>query len=83
MRANEMTPEQQEAAVARAQNADAILADFERQHGFELPGPWRGCIEVLLLGGLGDPELHRIFDAYAQVEHEAGRMEARKPSYEW
>jgi len=78
MRANELTDEQKNQAVERAGRASSILADFQQQHGFELPKPWQECVEVLLLGGLGDPELHRIFNTYARVEFEAGRM-AEKP----
>lgn len=82
MRANELTPEQKTKAVERAENAAAILADFQQQHGFELPKPWRECVEALLLGGLGDPELHRIFNAHACTEFEAGRMKERPVDFD-
>lgn len=72
-----MTAEQQELAVTRHRQAAEIITDLERQHGFELPDAWHVCLGTLLLGGIGDPELHQIFDAYARVEHEAGRMEAK------
>ena len=78
MRKNELTTEQKTKATQRAENAQAILADFEQQHGFELPAPWHECIKELLHGGLGDPELHLIFKTYARVEHAAGCM-AEKP----
>lgn len=73
MRANEMTPEQREAASDRYEQAEKLISDYETQHGFTLPKPWRDLIPSLLLRGLGDPELHNIFDAIAQVEFEAGR----------
>jgi len=74
MRANEMTKVQMDAAANRTQKADAILADYQEQYGFELPVPWQKAIGRLLLGGLSDPELHLIFQTYHQVEGEAGRM---------
>lgn len=84
MRANEMTKVQMDAGVKRTNKADEILADFQQQWGFELPEPWRVCVRKLLLGGLGDPELHEIFTAYAQTEYQEGRMEERTVDYvEW
>nr|BBJ05172.1 hypothetical protein YBY_30210 [Marinobacter nauticus] len=75
MRANEMTDEQKTAAVERAERYKEILADYQQQYGFELPEPWQICVQRLLLGGLGDPELHLMFETYREVEGKAGRME--------
>ena len=82
MRANEMTPEQRAAALARHERADEIIADYEKQHEYELPAPWRTAVGSLLLQGLGDPELHLIFDTLQQVEYEAGRL-AERPVKPW
>lgn len=79
MRIEEMTTEQKERALARHARAADIIADYERQHSFELPQPWREAIESLLLRGLGDPELHLIFETVMRVEYEAGRLAARPP----
>ena len=67
--------------VRRSQQADSIIADFEAQHRFTLPEPWRATISVLLLGGLIDPHLHRIFDTLKQVEYEAGRLDEDPSDY--
>lgn len=77
MRLNEMTSEQRNVALMRYDQAEVILVDYETQHQFQLPLPWRELIPHLLLGGLGDPELHQIFQAVAQVEHAAGRLPER------
>jgi hypothetical protein len=74
MRADEMTAEQREAALKRYERAEEIITDYEQQHDFKLPEPWKSLIPRLLLQGLGDPELHLIFDAIAQVEFQAGRI---------
>lgn len=77
MRANEMTAEQKQRALSRAERADSILADYHRQYEFELPAPWQEAVRKLLLTGLSDPGLHTIFEAYARTEFEAGRMEEK------
>lgn len=82
MRTNEMTTEQRTRALARRERAAEIIADYERQHAFELPAPWQETVPRLLLQGLGDPELHLIFETLMQVEYEAGRLEAR-PAVSW
>lgn len=79
MRANELTESQTAAAMARYEQADDILTDYETQHGFKLPQPWRVTIPRLLLQGLGEPELHLIFDTIGEVEFAAGRL-AEKPA---
>jgi hypothetical protein len=79
MRSNEMTEEQHTRALLRYEHAEEILADYEAQHRFTLPKPWRDLVPRLLLQGLGDPELHAIFDAAAQVEFESGRL-AEQPA---
>lgn len=71
----------QETALARYHKADAIIADFESQHSYTLPIPWRETITVLLLHGLSDPQLHRIFDTILRVEYEAGRIDDRPNDY--
>lgn len=77
MRADEMTEDQKEKALIRCNRADAIIADYESQYGFELPQPWRDALPRLLLQGLGDPELHLIVCTIARVEFAAGRLEER------
>ncbi|MFA6700963.1 MAG: hypothetical protein WCS28_12445 [Thiomicrospira sp.] len=67
--------------VKRSQEADGIISDFEAQHSFTLPEPWRATIAVLLLGGLIDPHLHRIFETLKQVEYEAGRLAEEPADY--
>jgi hypothetical protein len=81
MRANEMTETQRTAALARYERAEAIIADYESQHRYTLPTPWRETITVLLLNGLGDTELHRIFETILHVEFEAGRLDDRPTDY--
>lgn len=61
-------------SIARSRRAADIIADYEAQHDFKLPEPWKATVEKLLLNGLTDPELHRIFDTLVQVEVEAGRL---------
>lgn len=81
MRANEMTDVQRAAALARHGRAEEIMADYERQHDFKLPPPWRDAVSKLLLSGLGDPELHLIFSALMQVEYQAGRLAERPADF--
>ena len=64
--------------IARNKRAAAIIADYEGQHDFKLPEPWKATVERLLLNGLTNAELHSIFDTLVRVEVEAGRLE-RKP----
>lgn len=82
MRANEMTPEQREKALVRYEQANEIIADYEKQHKYELPAPWKKALGSLLLQGLGDPELHLIFDTLQEVEYNAGRL-AERPMKPW
>lgn len=82
MRTNEMTAEQSAKALVRHERASEIIADFEKQHEYELPAPWKATVGTLLLRGLGDPELHLIFDTLQQVEYEAGRL-AERPVKPW
>lgn len=77
MRANEMTDVQRAAALERHGRAEEIISDYERQHDFKLPPPWQVAVTKLLLSGLGDPELHLIFDTLMQVEFDAGRLADR------
>ncbi len=63
--------------IARGNRAAVIIADYESQHGFKLPEPWKATVEKLLLNGLTDAELHQIFDTLVQVEVEAGRLERK------
>ncbi len=76
-----MTKEQRAKALDRWEQVDRIIADYEGQHEFKLPQPWRDAIPSLLLQGLGEPELHLIFDTIAQVEFAAGRLAERPTDY--
>lgn len=79
MRMDEMTTEQKARALTRYERAADIIAGYERQHSFELPQPWREAVSSMLMRGLGDPELHLIFETVMRVEYEAGRLAARPP----
>lgn len=84
MRANEMNDIQRGAALMRYGRAEEIISDYEHQHDFKLPLPWRVAVSKLLLNGLGDPELHLIFSTLMQVEFDAGRLAARPTDFsEW
>ena len=74
MRIDEMTSEQRTRALVRHERAAEIIADHERQHGRKLPAPWVEAVSTLLLQGLGDPELHLIFETIGRVEHDAGLL---------
>lgn len=63
--------------TARRDRAAMIIADYEAQHEFKLPEPWKATVEKLLFNGLTDAELHQIFDTLVQVEVEAGRLERK------
>lgn len=82
MRGIELTPEQRALALTRYDRVAEIVADYEQQHGFTLPQPWKDALPRLLLGGLGDPELHLIFETLMRVEYEAGRLLQRDSSQE-
>jgi hypothetical protein len=64
----------------RHERAAEIIADYESQHSFHLPSPWRPTVSTLLLRGLSDSSLHLIFETLMQVEYEAGRLQAPEPS---
>lgn len=81
MRSNEMTEAQRTAGVARYERADELMAAYKAEFGADLPLPWQQVIPGLLLQGLGDPELHHIFDAIAQVEFASGRLVERPVDY--
>jgi hypothetical protein len=70
-----------EESMERYERAEAIIADYERQHEYELPQPWKETVGFLLFRGLTDPELHEIFNTIMRVEHEAGRLPSRKVDY--
>jgi hypothetical protein len=78
MKTSEMTETQRAAALVRHERAEEIIVDYEAQHDFELPEPWREAIPRLLLQGLGDPELHLIFETLMRVEYDAGRLAESK-----
>jgi hypothetical protein len=61
----------------RSQQAEAIITAFEEKYNFPLPKPWHDLMPYLFLNGIDENGLHRIFQTLMQVEHEAGRLEAR------
>lgn len=67
--------------LARAENAASIIADYERQHDFQLPMPWKEAIPQLLRRGLADPSLHLIFNTLMRVEYDAGRLAEQPADY--
>ena len=67
--------------MSRYERADVIIADYERQHDFKLPLPWRTTVSRLLFHGLSDPDLHLIFDTLKRVEFEVGRLEPKPVDY--
>jgi len=81
MQPDELNDVHKSRALNRYEQADAIIADYERQHDFKLPVPWRFAVSKLLLNGLSDPELHLIFDTLMRVEYEAGRLDERAIDY--
>ena len=80
MNHQDMTDAQREAGLARHEQAEEIMARYKAEFGADLPLPWQQVIPGLLLQGLGDPELHRIFDAIAQVEFSSGRLKEKPTS---
>lgn len=72
----ELTSEQREKALARHDRVDEIIEDYEKQHQYRLPQPWKDALPRLLLSGLSDPSLHLIFETLMRVEYEAGRLDA-------
>lgn len=72
-----MTDDEINRRLSRLENAENIMDDFEAQHAFPLPAPWREAVPRLLRGGLSDPDLHLIFQTLLRVEFNAGRLAAR------
>lgn len=81
MRIEEMTEEQRTKALARSERVGEIVADYEAEYKFTLAAPWPDTVAQLLLRGLGDPELHLIFQTLAQVEFAAGRLAEQPVDY--
>ena len=71
---DELSTEQK---LGRYERADEFIARYQTEYGAPLPQPWHVAIAKLLLQGLKDHQLHSIYNTIAQVEHEAGRLEAR------
>lgn len=65
----------------RHARAAEIIADYEQQHGYQLPSAWKVTVGTLLLKGLTDPSLHLIFETLMQTEYEAGRLQDPGPCY--
>lgn len=77
----EMTLEERQ---KRHEKADEILTALEKEHDFKLSQPWKeDALPHLLLRGLSDASLYKIFNTLMRVEYEAGRLETRPNDLSW